>query len=468
MNQMLASEREAPVLNGRVSTGNPQADSVLCGGFPVNSINIIMGQPGTGKTIFAEQLLFHNADRERPVLYLTTLSEPFQKVVSYLQRFSFFDAAKFGSSVVYDDVGFELIERGVDALHERVRLALREQQPRIIVIDSFKAVHDLTESTQMARRWLVDLAGELGASDTTTFLVGEYTSQEIALYPEFAVADGIVEFARKPLSTRDERYMRVLKLRGSSYQEGSHGLRIGSDGVEVFPRLVGAHRVQPVFPAGRVSSGIGGIDVMLDGGLWHGSSTLVVGAAGTGKTTTALQFLIDGVRRGEPGIFVNFQESPAQVTRFIGSLGLNQDELAARGLHLMYFSPVELHIDSIIASLFETISRFGIKRLALDAVGDLITGSSDSDRLHDYLYALMQHLTAYGVTSLFTLETMDEGEAITTGLRISYMSDNIVWLRLCVTESRPTRLLRIMKARATAHDLAAHEFTIGSDGITVQ
>src|SRR5690349_23366319 len=100
----------------RIKTGNPQADEILGGGFPCNSINIVMGQPGTGKTIFAEQLLFHNSTGDRPLLYVTTLSEPMSKVVSYVQRFDFFDANRLGNEIQYDDLGSTLSERGPVAL----------------------------------------------------------------------------------------------------------------------------------------------------------------------------------------------------------------------------------------------------------------------------------------------------------------------------------------------------------------
>src|SRR3954468_12402293 len=105
----------------RVSTGNPETDRILEGGFPANSINILMGEPGTGKTLFAEQLLFANADGDRPCLYLTTLSEPLSKVVTYLQNFEFYDEEKMGSAVVYDDLGALLVQQGPDALLNRVR-----------------------------------------------------------------------------------------------------------------------------------------------------------------------------------------------------------------------------------------------------------------------------------------------------------------------------------------------------------
>jgi circadian clock protein KaiC len=126
-----ASREEAAEEAGeRMSAGNPEADHILGGGFPSNSINIIMGHPGSGKTIFAEQLIFHNADDERPILYLTTLSEPLAKVVRYLQGFRFFDETKLGTQVIYEDVGPQLARDGAPALVPLLQEAIRTLSPR--------------------------------------------------------------------------------------------------------------------------------------------------------------------------------------------------------------------------------------------------------------------------------------------------------------------------------------------------
>src|SRR5688500_13396710 len=144
--------RQPMDVNDRMSSGNAEADHILGGGFPANSINIIMGHPGSGKTIFAEQLIFHNADDDRPILYFTTLSEPLAKVVRYLQGFHFFDEAKLGTQVIYEDVGPQLARDGATALIPLLQEAIRTLSPKVIVIDSFKAVHDLAPSIAERRR----------------------------------------------------------------------------------------------------------------------------------------------------------------------------------------------------------------------------------------------------------------------------------------------------------------------------
>jgi circadian clock protein KaiC len=457
----------------RISSGNSQADQVLGGGFPVNSINILMGEPGTGKTLFAEQLLFANADGKRPVVYLTTLSEPLSKVVTYLQLFPFYDEHKLGSAVLYDDIGGLLAKDGVSALVTRLQEVVQTVGPSLIVIDSFKAIHDLSQSLPEMRRLVSEMAGLLSAYATTTFLVGEYREGDISLYPEFAVADGIVEFARQKHSTRDERFLRVSKLRGSGYLEGLHGFQITPAGLEVYPRLV-----SPPVPAGyavpleRVPTGVTGLDRLLGGGLWRGSTTLVAGPTGSGKTTIGLQFVLAGVAVGEPALYVNFQENPTQLARAIGNLGGDLLALGDQGLHLLYTSSVELQIDNLIVQMFRLIERHGVRRVVVDAIGDLSLASADVHRTHDYLYALVQRFTVAGITGLLLLEDFSRGP-VNSGSpvasefgRLSYMCDNLVLLEIQRGEQL-SRRLSVYKTRGSSHDEAVHPVTITGRGISV-
>lgn len=450
----------------RIKTGNPQLDDILGGGFPANSINIVMGEPGSGKTILAERLMFANAtDSERPVLFISTLSEPLEKVVRYLQQFTFYDESVLAGAVIYDSLGTELAEHGPDALIPKLKEVIEAYSPKIIVIDSFKAIHDLTTSMPDMRRMLYEVSGILSAYETTAFLVGEYSEDQIPIFPEFAVADGMVALARNKYGSRDERYSRILKLRGSSYAEGLHAFRISDDGLDVFPRLVSPrHAARYDWTADRATTGIDGFDALLDGGLWRGSTTIVEGATGTGKTTFGLQFAANGVRDGEASLYINFQENPTQLARAFENLGADLGELQQRGLHLFYHSAVELQVDSILVELFHIIRDKKIKRVVIDAVGDLMSATNDIERLRSYLYALVQHFVVGGVTSILTYET---SSIVSVDARFSAIADTVVKLDLNVDEENSRRTIRIIKARGLAHDLAMHEMHITGDGIKI-
>ncbi len=236
----------------------------------------------------------------------------------------------------------------------------------------------------------------------------------------------------------------------------------------MYPRLVSPNVPTTYEPRlERVSTGVVGLDAMVGGGLWSGSTTLIVGPTGSGKTTMALQFMLEGVRRGEPGLYVHFQENPAQLRRAINALGMSAEQAIAGGLRLRYESPVELEIDSIIVDIFEKIRSGEIKRLAVDAIGDLAAAASDPQRLHDYLYALVQHFTVHHVTSLLTFES---GSGVTSTVeheqRFSYMSDNVLQLALQGTE-RTRRTLRVVKTRQSDHDLDVRELAMGAGGAHV-
>ena len=451
----------------RLSTGSSQADRILGGGFPMNSINMIMGEPGTGKTLFAQQLVYHNAGPDRPILYLTTLSEPLTKVVKYLQGFTFYDEKKLGTEVIYDEVGTELAEEGIDALVTKVKERIKNLGPKIIIIDSFKALHDIAPSLASMRRVVHDLAGLLTAYDTTAFLVGEYSRDQMAILPEFVVADGIVELLRQESGMRDDRFFRVRKLRGSRYREGLHALRLSASGVEVFRRLV-SPQLPPDYSVSRerIPTGLPRLDAMIGGGLWRGSTTLLGGPTGAGKTTIGLQFALEGIRQGEPSLYVHLEENPTQLAHLIRGYGGDPDD---PDLHLLYFSPVELQIDSLIDDVFRLIRESGVRRLVLDAVGDLMTASRDPQRMHDYLYALSQHFATKGVTAIVTFETARPG--ITGSYAIdapfSHLSDNIILLEVSIEEERTRRKLRIIKTRGSSHDPRVREVEITEDGVKI-
>jgi circadian clock protein KaiC len=248
-----------------------------------------------------------------------------------------------------------------------------------------------------------------------------------------------------------------VKLRGSSYHQGS-AFAITAAGLQVYLPIDPAHVGRPydaVFS--RVPWGVPGLDRMLDGGSLAGSATLLAGPTGSGKTTAGIQFIIEGLRRGERCLLVNFQENPTQLARQIGGISCTLDDDARGRLDLLYYSSVELPIDSIVVSIFQMLTRKVIRRVVIDALEDLAIAATDSTRLHNYLYAMVQHFAVMGVTSVLALETdppimaSDENQG-----RMSHMADNIIFLGIELKERIVGRTLRIAKARGVP-DLQARE-----------
>jgi len=462
----------------RITTGTAEFDLILGGGLPQYSMTIIAGTPGSGKTILAQQFAFANARPDAPALYLTTLSEPAAKMLRYLQQFSFFDDGKLlgdRPSILYRDIAEAVRDRGLEALPETVVGLMTEHRPSYLVIDSFKALRDLVAPGPAVRRAMFDLAGNLAARSCTTLLLGEYSTQDLEVLPEFTIADGIIQLVNRPYGTRDERYLRVHKLRGSSYLAGEHAFRIMGHGLEIFPRLVTPVQAAAyAASAEQISSGVAGLDRMFNGGLRRGSSTLVVGSAGCGKTLLGMHFLFAGVAAGEQVLLVSFQENPTLLRHLLTGLGWNLDELGEHGhLTALYVSPVEMNIDEIVQRILAAMEARPIRRVVIDSLGDLEAASMDPQRFRSYVYSLMQLFAVRGVTAYATYEAVvDPDFASFTRMGASYISDNVIALRYSVEvgaipQGRIIRTLAVVKCRGSAHDNWIRQMTIGTDGIEV-
>src|SRR6476659_7530131 len=298
----------------RIESGHVRLDALLGGGLPANGINLIIGHPGTGKTILAEQYLFHNAQEDQPGVYLSTVSEPFDKILRYGQTLSFFDLDKIVTSIFYDDLGEAVSNDGLPGVVDQIDRLLKEQQPRYVVIDSFKALRSFAADEAQFRRFLHDLSGRLTAVAASSFWIGEYDRNQAADAPEFAVADSIIALHAHRMAERELRVLQVLKLRGSGFRTGEHAYRIDPGGLDVFPRLADdIDTTSYTLGSERVSTGIPALDETIADGYWTGAVTLIAGPSGAGKTLLGLHFLFQGADNGEPGVLATFQEHPTQL-----------------------------------------------------------------------------------------------------------------------------------------------------------
>ncbi|MGH3480126.1 MAG: ATPase domain-containing protein, partial [Nocardioidaceae bacterium] len=430
----------------RLSTGNDRLDAVLGGGLVLNSITLLVGLPGSGKTLLAEQCVFATASVDRPALYLSTVSEPMDKLLRYGQSLGFFDAEKVGTSVFYDELGTTLNEGGLWESLERIHLLVKEHRSGVLVIDSFKALKAYADNEADFRRFLHELTGRLTALAISSLWVGEYTAEDALNSPEFAVADAVIDLRTKSTGERSIRYLRVLKLRGSDFASGDHSYRLSSDGLIVYPRLA-----DPVdastYETGneRVSSGIAALDDAIADGYWAGSTTLVAGPSGAGKTLMGLHFLFAGAARGEPGILVTFQESRTQLARIVDSFGWSLTDPA---MTILDRSPVDLLIDEFVYELLDVAEQAGARRVVIDSLNDVMAGVADATRTREFSYSLVQRLARAGVSLMITLESPELFRMTKLSeLAMSHMADNVVLLQHVHTRHEMKRALTILKTR---------------------
>ncbi|MGH2851880.1 MAG: RAD55 family ATPase [Solirubrobacteraceae bacterium] len=449
----------------RLPSGNQHLDRILGGGLPANAIHLIAGPPGSGKTILAQQYAFTNATVERPAVYLSTVSEPLDKLVRFGQTLDFFDVAAIGQRVFYEDLGDELEQSGLEGVLARLRALLRDRHPGILIIDSFKALAAYATSNRDFRGFLYALAADSGAVAGSGLWLGEYDLDTITGEPEFAVADSILALGSERTSERSSRALEVLKLRGSGYLSGQHAYRIGAGGLSVFPRLADTiDNSSYDLGAERLSTGIEALDVMLTDGYWPGSSTLCAGPSGIGKTLMGLHFIVAGVSIGEAGIIASLQENPTQLARVADAFGWTLDD----SVTMMHRSPVDLYIDEWIYELLDTVDRVGARRILIDSLTDLLFASGEDVRFREYMYSLIQRCSRSGV-SLFMTSELPDLFSVTrlSEYGVSHLSDNVLLLQYVRDESTIRRSITALKTRASRNDPRMREFKIGREGITL-
>ncbi len=453
-------------MSDRLPSGHVPLDAVLGGGLPANGISLIMGLPGTGKTILAQQYVFENGCPERPAIYFSTVSEPLEKIVRFGQALDFFDPAEIGRSVLYEDLGGTVSRQGLGGVSRQVAAVLAERQPGLVVIDSFKALHAFADSYGEFRQFLHELAGRLTAYPTASLWLGEYETTEVGSMPEFAVADAILELTAESFGQREVRFLQVRKLRGSGFRSGRHSYRLSSSGIHVFPRLADApdaagYQLSEV----RVSSGIPALDDLLTDGYWPGASTLIAGPSGSGKTLMGLHFIFNGAEHGERGVVATLQENKTQLARITAGFGWSLDD---PNVEVMYRSPVDIYIDEWVDDLLRAVARNGATRVLIDSLVDLRLAAPDETRFREFVYSLVQRFSRQGVSTMMTFEIPDLfGSRRLSEGAISYLSDNVVLLRYVQQQGSIGRAMSVIKTRASHHNAVIAEFEIGPDGITL-
>ena len=456
----------------RLATGVPGLDDILGGGLPEFSFNLIAGQPGSGKTTLAHQIMFALATPERPAIYFTVLGEPPLKMLRYQQQFDFFDSEAINQAVRFVDLSDDAMAGDLDQVLKRIVDEVTAHEPAFVFVDSFRSVALAIEKDGDPHNKLQQLVQQLGMLMTswqaTTFLIGEYFTETDA-NPVFTVSDGLIWLRQSVQRNSMVRKMEIMKMRGQPTLPGLHTFRIGGSGIEVFPPASVANPsvaiAKATASAPRLLMGVPGLDDMLGGGLPRGYSLLVAGPSGSGKSMLAAAFLAEGARSGETGVIAAFEQHPNRSRSPIVA-----DLIASGKVGLIENRAADLSLDETVYMLMREIRRLGATRVVIDSLSGFELGLAPTFRedFRESLSNLVTALAGVGVTLLMTSELEDRY----TDLRFSpygtaFMTDAIIVQRYIEVDSRLRRVMAVVKVRASAHSDELREFSINADGIQI-
>lgn len=454
-----------------LTTGIPNLDQVLGGGIPAGDVLLVIGSAGSGKTTFGLQVAFHAASAGRNVVYVSTVSEPPTRLIRHVRSLSFFDESFIGKCFFLLSV-YPVVKRELDQVAEALIRAVKEDQASLVVIDGLMTIRDLHPEATELRTFIYELGTALSAMGCTTLLTSTgVEGLDNAASAEFTVADGLIELGMQDIGTQTVRTIRVRKMRGLAPLLGQHTLRVDGNGLTVFPRIESVFVPSDVgLNRERVLLGLSELDAMTSGGLPVGSTTVLAGALGTGKTLTCLQYVVEGVRRGEKGLIVGFRETPQQLIDKARIFGMDLETPIENGQVVIHHRfPVDLIADEVLWEIQREVERCNPRRLVLDSVDELEATVVDARRRRGVLAALVHRWRSRGVTSLVTKEvTQVVGPELDfADTPLAALAENLLLLRYVEFHGELYNIVSVLKMRETPYDHSIRQYTITECGLRV-
>ncbi len=452
----------------RVPTGIPGLDIVLRGGFLKAGIYILRGEPGTGKTIFGNQFCFNHVAAGHHAIYVTLLAETHDRMMQHMQMMSFFDPTCIPDGLYFIN-GFRVLEEdGLKGFINLLRHEICAHDATLLILDGLIAAEEANESERDFKKFIHELQAHIAIEGCTALLLTN--GRRDTYHPEHTMVDGLIELHDVLFGTQAERELEVHKLRGTDALRGRHSFRITHAGIVVYPRveaLLARPSADDQWPEERCAVGVHQLDAMIGGGIPRGTTTLVLGASGSGKTSLSLHFLSQSSAE-EPGLFFGFYETPMRLRVKAAGIGIALDGLIEQDhLEILWHPPTEDILDALGNRLIEAVRRRRVKRLVIDGLlGFQEIAADRPHRIGRFLTALANELRALNVTTFYTAETRNLiGGAIegpTIGL--STIAENLVLLRYVEIRSQLRRLISVVKMRDSDFDLSLREFRITAGG----
>lgn len=453
----------------RLTTGVDGLDDILQGGLPSGHLYLIEGDPGTGKTTLALQFLLAGALQGESVLYVT-LSESAKELTD--------GAASHGWSLEKVEI-FEILpdeetlrpERQYTVFHpSEVELGdttkaivskVEELNPKRIVIDSMSELRMMAPDPLRYRRQILAFKQYFSGKQCTVLLLDDRTSTDRDLQLQ-SIAHGVLSLETLP---RDygvkRRRLELLKLRGSAFREGYHDYGIKRGGLSIYPRLVASeHKTN--FKREQISSGIKELDSLVGGGIDRGTSTLVMGPAGAGKSTIAARYAFAALERGEPVAVYLFDEGVPSYLSRLKNLGFDLEPFQAKGLlHLYQIDVAEVSPGEFASGVHDAVENDGAKVVIIDSLNGFMNAMPGEKYLPMQLHELTTFLNQKGIASFMVLAQHGLiGREMQTPVDVSYLADSVLLLRFFEAQGEVKQAISMIKKRSGHHERSIRELRL--------
>ncbi|MGR3593588.1 MAG: ATPase domain-containing protein [Limimaricola soesokkakensis] len=455
-------------------TGVPGLDDVLSGGLTRNHVFLLEGAPGTGKTTTAMRFLLEGAERGEACLYVT-LSETEEElhdsaashgwtldnrisIFEVVPAESLLDADQQQSLLYSSDLELGEATRQIFAAFERIR-------PQRVVIDSLSEIRLLAQGSLRYRRQILAMKHYFARQDATVLMLDDLTA-EAHDRTVHSVVHGVIQLEElAPDYGAERRRLRVTKYRGQRYRGGYHDFAIKTGGIEVFPRLVALeHRTD--FDRRPNGSGIPALDQLLGGGIEQGSSTLVLGPSGTGKSLFSLQFALAAIDRGERAALFVFDEELGLMEARLAKLGIDIPALRASGaLQVEQVDAAEMSPGEFAQKVRDSVVEREVRCVVIDSMTGYQAAMPQENALVLHIHELLQFLNRQGASTFLTVAQHGLVGDMKSPIDVTYLADTVILLRYFEAMGKVRRAVSIIKKRTGAHEDTIREYRIGAAGL---